>query len=121
MRPNDSSDTGPYSWHTFVDSVHLELRPDRTYTHRTFASGWQGAPFGPPAFLAFSGRYTDRGTWSAQPGQFTLVSSVYASHVLHGTIESDGAITIKHGLGAGDVARFAVRFARASSGPPPSP
>jgi hypothetical protein len=108
----DTAGGRAYSWHTILDSVKLELTPQRTYAHRIYWTGWEGEPFGPPLRRMGSIRFQDFGQWSVINGQLRLESTLYASHTLTGTVAADGTVSMAHGLGPGED-RFTLRFGRA--------
>ncbi len=110
--PFDSAGGRQYSWHTVLDSVHLELTSQRTYVHRVYVTGWEGEPFGPPLRRMGTLRRSDYGRWTSSPGQLRLESTLYESHTILGAIAPDGTIAVEHGLGPGED-RFALRLTRA--------
>jgi hypothetical protein len=101
----------PYSWHSIVDSIQLQLTSQRTYAHHVYYSSWVGAPDGPPLARVGSTKRSDTGAWTSSQGQMRLESRYYHQHVLTGAIQSDGTVIMEQGLGPLED-RFTVRFTR---------
>lgn len=110
--PSMSDGTRVFSWHVFLDSSRVELKADGKYLHRTYVSGWEGQPYGPPVARLSWTVLTDRGVWSRTGFAISLLSEIYAGHDMSGFVAANGAVVLQHGVELNDPNPFPVTYWR---------